>query len=103
MNNMGQNEDLKYLRAKDAIKRIRGFYGHLSVYVVIILIAAITPVFGITFCFICFSDNHWMNLLGFVPWGIGVLIHGFVAFRVFKPFHRWEERKIKEFMEMDEE
>ena len=96
-------EDIKYLRAKDAVKRIRGFYGHLFVFIIILLLAVIAPVFNTRFCVICFSDNHWMNLLGLIPWGIGVLIHGLIAFRTFAPFHKWEERKIKEYMELDEE
>lgn len=103
MNSKEPIEDLKYLRAKDAIKRIRGFYGHLFIFLLLILLGVSAPIFNTRFCVICFSDNHWVNLLGFIPWGIGVLIHGLVAFRVFAPFHKWEERKIREFMEMDEE
>lgn len=103
MNSIETNEDLKYLRAKDAIQCIRNFYMHLFVFLMVILAAVVAPVFNMSFCFICFSDNHWMNMLGYIPWGIGVLIHGLVAFRVFVPLHRWEERKLKEFMEQDEE
>jgi len=99
-----QNErDFKYLRAKDAVKRIQGFYWHLATYVAVILFLTVIPFWGFTFCFICFSENHWMNLLGYIPWGIGLLLHGLVVFRVCKPFHRWEERKLKEFMNMDED
>ncbi|MEP0266501.1 2TM domain-containing protein [Dokdonia sp.] len=103
MNDIETKNDLKYLRAKDAIKRIRGFYGHLFVFLMVILAVAILPIFDVSFCFMCFSDNHWMNMLGLIPWGIGLLIHGLVTFRVFAPLHKWEERKIKEFMELDEE
>lgn len=38
---MKDENDLKYLRAKDAVKRIRGFYGHLAIYLFVILIAII--------------------------------------------------------------
>jgi len=100
---MKDENDLRYLRAKDAVKRIRGFYVHLAIYFFVILIAIIGPFLNFTFCFFCFSDNHWLNLLGFTPWGIGVLIHGFVALGRFKPFSKWEERKLREFMEMDED
>lgn len=100
---MENENDLKYLRAKDAVKRIRGFYGHLGIYLFVVLFAVVAPFLNVTFCFICFSENHWMNLLGFVPWGIGLLLHGLVAFRRFRLFHKWEERKLKEFMEIEED
>ena len=100
---MIDNNDLRYLRAKDAVKRIRGFYGHLAIYIFVVLIAVVGPFLNFTICFFCFSDNHWINLLGFIPWGIGVLIHGIVVLGRFKPFVKWEERKLREFMEMDEE
>jgi hypothetical protein len=96
---MEKENDLKYLRAKDAVKCIQNFYWHLAIYLSVILLAIVAPFLNFTFCFICFSDNHWINLLGFAPWGIGLLIHGLVAFRSFKPFHRWEERKLREFMD----
>lgn len=99
---MKKENDLKYLRAKDAVKRIRGFYVHLIIFLLIILLGIVAPFLNFTFCFICFSENHWMNLLGFIPWGIGLLFHGLVAFRRFKPFQTWEERKLKEFMKIDE-
>lgn len=100
---MEDENDLKYLRAKDAVKRIQGFYWHLATYLLVILLSIVGPFFNFTFCFICFSENHWMNLLGFVPWGIGLLLHGLVAFRRLRLFHKWEERKLKEFMEMEED
>ena len=100
---MENNEDLRYQKAKDAVKRIRGFYGHLAIFIAVMLIAVLAPLFNTRFCFICFSDNHWLNLLGFIPWGIGVFFHGLIALGRFKPFRNWEERKLREFMEMDED
>ncbi len=95
-------QDLKYLRAKNTVKKIRGFYIHSFAFVVVILIAALLPFFGSEICMICFSNNPWINLLGFFPWGIGLFFHGVTTFHWIGPFHKWEQRKIKQFMEEDE-
>jgi hypothetical protein len=47
---------------------------------------------------------HWAHFTTPFFWGIGLLFHGLYVFQ-FKAgfFKKWEERKIREFMERDSE
>lgn len=94
-----EDRDLKYLRAKDTVKKIRGFYIHAFAFFMIILIAAILPFFESQICMICFSNNPWINLLGFFPWGLGLFFHAVMTFNWIGPFHKWEKKKIQQYME----
>ncbi|MEL4307776.1 2TM domain-containing protein [Joostella sp. CR20] len=86
-------QDKRYSRAKERVNAIKGFYGNLIAYVIII------PFLG------------WLNyrttsfpwvIFPAMGWGFGLLIHAMEAFG-FNPLwgKRWEERKIREFMEKD--
>lgn len=90
---------IKYLRAKDRVKKIRGFYGHLFIFCGVLLIAFLAPLFDFSFCLICFSNEHWFNLIGFIPWFIILCIHGLLAFGQIKSIKKWEEKKLKQFLE----
>lgn len=97
MNNLSPDE-IKYQQALKRVKRIKGFYTHLMVYVVInigILIANYM------------SNNpenfwRWEMFSTAIFWGVGLLAH---AMSVFIPSlligKDWEERKIKELMEKE--
>ncbi|MUP47191.1 histidine kinase [Gramella sp. BOM4] len=81
-----------YFRAKQRVKEIKEFYGNLISYAVVI------P-------FLIFVNYYtywefqwfWFPLFG---WGIGLTIHGF---SVFGYGSDWEERKIQELMEKEEQ
>ena len=98
MNNINLTPDeIKYQQALKRVKRIKGFYTHLMVYVVINI--------AIIFSKINFTNNgNWnfelRDLSTAFFWGIGLLAH---ALSVFMPTmlmgKDWEERKIKELME----
>ena len=98
----------KYERAKKRVKEIRGFYSHVRIYVLVITLIFITrfyllPKFGVISEEEDFID--WMNWNTYlVPafWGIGLLIHGLSVYR-FKFVKHWEDKKIKEFMEKEEQ
>ena len=87
----------KYLEAKKRVKRIKGFYTHLFVYIGVNLFivylnySQLKP--GETYF-------QWQNFLTLFFWGIGLLAHGL---RVFLPNFilgkNWEEQKIRELME----
>ncbi len=87
----------KYLRAKDRVAAIKKFYSSLLSYVVFIaLLAALN-----------YYINQWSNpwfLWAAFGWGIGLVFHAFKAFR-WVPFMNkdWEDRKVKEFMNEDNE
>jgi hypothetical protein len=94
------NEDeIKYREAAKRVKRIKGFYTHAIVYVVINIM--------IIFSKIQFEDNgYWsFELRHFSTalfWGIGLVAHGM---SVFMPSivlgKNWEDKKIKELMEKE--
>lgn len=88
----------KLERAKKRLEKLKGFYIHLSIYLVINSI-----VMG-SFVIRSMDTNYdfWSFPTFMTPvfWGIGLLIHGLHTFQVL-PFARsgWEERRIAEFME----
>jgi len=81
----------RYLRAKEKVTAMKGFYSHLAVYLIMV------PIF------------IWLNYMStsfpwaifpIVGWGMGVCGHAFETFG-WNPFlgKDWEQRKIREFME----
>lgn len=79
-----------YLRASEKVGKIKGFYMHLTAYLVVI------P-FLIVVNYMTFWDYHWFWFPMF-GWGIGLLIHAVVTYGISTD---WEKRKIKEIMDND--
>ena len=93
-------DEIKYQQALKRVKRIKGFYSHLMIYVVIntgILIANYMSNKPENFF-------RWEMFSTAMFWGIGLLAH---AFSVFLPSFMmgkdWEERKINELMEKEKQ
>ena len=87
-------EDIKYHRAKKRIEKLKGFYVHLSVYVLVNL-------FLFLYNIITSPDRLWFYepLLG---WGIAIVVHAFYVFGFDRLFNAdWEEKKIREIMEKE--
>ena len=88
------DSDIKYLEAKKRVKRIKGFYIHALIYVLVNvgLIITNTSITGEGFSSI---DTYWTAIC----WGIGLAGHGL---SVFLPNlilgKNWEEEKIRELM-----
>ena len=82
-----------YLRAKKRVEEIKGFYGNLTAYIVIIPLLA-------WFNYIT-TDFPWV-IFPAVGWGLGVILNGMAAYG-YNPIlgKNWEERKIREFMSED--
>ncbi len=83
------DEQESYDQAKRQVRRIRGFYIHALVYV---LVNALLVVLN----FLTLPGARWFfwPLLG---WGIGLAAHGIAVFGVGRLWGaEWEERKIKE-------
>ncbi|AKA33852.1 2TM domain-containing protein [Flagellimonas lutaonensis] len=87
-------EEKRYLKAKERVEAIKGFYGNLTAYLIVIPIL------------------WWLNfrttdfLWAFFPtlgWGFGLTMHALEAFG-YNPLwgKRWEEKKIKELMEKED-
>ncbi|MHA7057730.1 2TM domain-containing protein [Aquimarina sp. M1] len=97
---MENSEKLKtYRRAKKRVVEERAFYTHLGVYIAINIIIFVVILHLKDYIY----DNYLvLNLISTpVLWGIPLLFHGLWTFRKgnkFTLFKKWEERKIKEFM-----
>ena len=81
------NENTSYLRAKERVEKLKGFYGNLTSYCLVIPILII----------INLNSPHkfqwfWFPMLG---WGLGLTFHAFETFGFGKT---WEEKKIQEIM-----
>jgi hypothetical protein len=94
-------DDKKLERAKKRIKDIKGFYSHLTIYILVNLFI----LFASTRFFSQFSiegQEFWKYLSTPVFWGIGLLIHGLALYvPTFGFVKNWEERKMKELMDKD--
>ncbi|WP_343913921.1 2TM domain-containing protein [Aquimarina litoralis] len=113
MNKMDKRK--AYNRAKKRVAEERGFYTHATVYVVMNIIIFI---FKIQIGDYVNSERYndflpWNVVSTPVLWGIGLLGHGLWTFRhkngLGKLFNRsifskeWEEKKIEEFMNKNNE
>ena len=101
---MKDYKNSKYGRAKKKVDDIKGFYSHLTVYIIVNL-AIIAVRIGI------FNENGidvdipaWTIFTTPFFWGIGLFFHGLWVFSDKLSFIRnWEDRKIREFMKEDED
>ncbi len=99
-NNEGSQEQFSredaYLRAKEKVKKIMGFYWHLASYIMVNLFIIIMIVTngGNLFSFGTFATALF--------WGIGLLFHFLSVYGPDFLFGKnWEQRKIKEYMEKE--
>ncbi len=86
----------KYQEAKERVKEIKGFYGHLFSYIVVNGF--------LLFINLYFSPKHLWFFWPMMGWGIGLLFHAFGVFDIF-PFlgKDWEQKKIDEILEKEKE
>lgn len=76
------------LLALQQVRRIKGFYVHLTQYLVIVLVLA-------AFNFLKSPDKPWVIYVA-LGWGFGILMHGLRVFNRI-PFldARWEARQVE--------
>lgn len=99
MNNTLTPDEIKYQQALKRVKRIKGFYMHLMVYIIINIGLLIVNNNNST-------ENfwRWQNFSTVLFWGIGLLAHGMSVFMPALLMGKdWEERKIKELMEKEKQ
>ncbi len=87
-------QDKRYERAKKRVAELRGFYGHLIVYIVVI-----TLLFFIDLA----TGGNWWFYWPALGWGIGITLHGASVGLGGKFGAKWEEKKTREIMEKGEE
>lgn len=87
-------EDKRYQKAKERVEAVKGFYGNLIAYCIVIPCLAFLNLKTTSFPWIIFP------VLG---WGFGLLTHGMEAFG-YNPIwgKRWEEKKLRELMEKED-
>ena len=83
-------KEIKYLKAKERVEALRGFYIHLTVYVIVNL--------GLFIINMMTSPEMLWFIWPLMGWGIAIALH---ALRVFveRPGSSWEEKKIAELMQ----
>jgi hypothetical protein len=85
------NENSAYYRAKKRVEQLKGFYGNLISYCCVIPILIF-----INLTYMPKFHWFWFSAAG---WGFGLLMH---AFQVFGYGANWEERKIKEILDKED-
>ncbi len=94
----------KQARAKKQVERLKGFYIHLTVFVLVNIMVMTGAVIGNMNNGESFTEAffNFGTFSTFFFWGIGVLFHGFKVFS-YNPFFgkKWEERQIQKYMEAD--
>jgi hypothetical protein len=96
MENKYQEEEERYFKAKKRVEEIKGFYGNLIAYVIVNI--------GLMVINLLTSPAYLWFFWPMLGWGIGVVFHGLKVFN-YMPFlgKEWEEQKIKEFMDREEQ
>lgn len=83
-------EELAYRKAATRVKELKGFYGNLTSYCLVIPFLA---------CLNLITDaSHLWFFWPMLGWGIGIVAHGVNTFGTGKS---WEDRKIQQLMEQE--
>lgn len=87
-------EEKRYLKAKERVDQIKGFYGNLISYCLVIPF--------LWWLNTRTTDFYWA-IFPTIGWGIGLTVHGLEAFG-YNPLwgKNWEEKKLKELMEKED-
>jgi len=96
---MTPEEQIQYDKAIKRVKKIKGFYRHLMVYIVINIMLIIINIQNLDKGESYFQFKNFMTAFF---WGIGLVAHGLSVFGPQILFSKeWEERKIKELMDKE--
>ena len=101
MKNNIDNFDERYEDAQKRVKRLKGFYSHLIIYVLVNILIVFININNLKPGESYFQFENFFTAFF---WGIGLLAHAVSVFGHHLIFGKeWEERKIKEFMEKDKQ
>ena len=100
-------QEHKYLLAKKRVEKIKGFYIHLAVYILVNIFVSGVIVFGLTeggeFTFTG-AISHFGTYSTWLFWGIGLFFHWLGVFGSNLFFGKeWEKRKIQEYLNEGDE
>ncbi len=93
----------KLVKAKERLRKLKGFYTHLIVYLVVNSVLTGVSIWGRVE-----GGESFLEVLDFgsfatwLFWGIGLFFHGLRTFPHNPVFSKqWEERQIQKYMEQD--
>ena len=94
-----EDQSLKYMKAKDRVEKIKGFYNHLAVYIIINLVITGFKLSNNLGSWKEFTNELFSfdTLSSWTIWGIVLLIHLFAV----TVGRGWEERKIEALMKKE--
>lgn len=94
-----------YERAQKKVKDIKGFYVHLAVYVIVIIVVLSTRGKFMSIDNTVFQNADYLNWIDWnvfgtpIIWGVFLVFHALNVFGKNPFFSKsWEERKIKKYM-----
>lgn len=99
-------QEQNYLRAKKRVKAIKGFYSHLLVYILVNIFISAVIIYGLVQSNYSFNDiiSNFGVYSTWLFWGIGVGFHWMGVFGFKSVISQdWEDRKIKELMDKEEQ
>lgn len=104
---MNYLKEQQYLKAKKRVKEIKGFYAHLSAYMVVNIFLSGLIIYGLTrneYDSIGDALTNFGVYATWIFWGIGLCFHwlGVFGFSTILG-NKWEENKIKELMNQEEQ
>lgn len=96
-----ETENFRFMKAKNKVEKLKRFYIHLTVYIVINTVITAVKIMtnldnGETFNEALFD---FTTLITWLTWGIAITLHAFSVFGM--PLilgEDWEERKIEAYM-----
>jgi hypothetical protein len=95
-------EEERFIRAKKRVEKIKGFYIHLTVYILVNLF-----ILGMKFYHNYQDGLNFWELESFGTaffWGIGLGVHAISVFGFNMMFGKnWEERQLKKFMKEEKD
>ena len=99
------NRDIKYAIAKGKVEKLRAFYVHLSVYLIVNIALYLVKIVRNLLNGESFKeaalDFDFFSL--WVIWGLALAIHAFATFGMDLIFgNDWERKRIKKYMEEEE-
>lgn len=96
---MNTQNEIKYQEALKRVKKLKGFYTHAIVYIIVNILIFFLNVNNLEQGESYFQFKNFMTAFF---WGIGLLAHALSTFLPnFILGKDWEARKIKEFMEKE--
>lgn len=97
-------EKEKYERAKKKVKDLKGFYNHLIIYLIINSFLLLINMGILSAGIFNLRLPSWSAMGTPFFWGIGLAVHAVMVFHDnFSFLKNWEDRKIKEIMDKEEQ